>query len=297
MTGPVPDPRYWQPRRMSVPAVLDLINSLDPVDHAAEITHLSMEVLLPTAWAHLGYVTAACRTCAVPRVARRIVREGTGKQVRRPVQRDADTLTYFSELIRHGHRSQKGKALARHIQNIHSAVGDIRADDQLYTLANLIFGPHRLAAAVGARQPTATEDAARWNFWITIAEAMRLPDIPSDAADLRVWADEYERTNFEHHPICHDAAEAHVHGLSQRFPGPALGLARHIVITALDDHTAACLGYRPAAHATRALLLRATAATTITDQLRRVRLDNTWTRAFTSTATVSRDIISCGSEK
>jgi hypothetical protein len=277
-----PDPRYWQPRRMSVRAVLDLIDDLDPVDHAAEITHLSMEVLLPTSWAHLGYVAAACRTCAVPRVAQRIVRAGAGKQVRRPVRRDADTLGCFSELMRRGHRSERGKALARQIQGIHRAVGNIRADDQLYTLANLVLGPDRLAAAVGTRRPTATETAARWNFWTAIGHAMGLPDVPADIEHLRAWADEYEHTNFEYHPSCHEAAEAHLRGLGRRFPGPAIALARRMVITTLDHRTAACLGYRPPSQVARAFVRRITAAATGVGRLRPVRLDHTWAGAFES---------------
>jgi hypothetical protein len=70
-----------------------------------------------------------------------------------------------------------------------------------------------------------------------------LPHIPSDAADLRTWADEYERTNFGTTPAATRRPKPHIPGLSRRFPGPALVLARHIVITALDDLTPTCLGY------------------------------------------------------
>ena len=196
------------------------------------------------------------------------------------MRRDADTLTCFSELMRLGHLSEHGRALARHVQGVHDAVGGIRADDQLYTLATLILGPSQLAAAVGTRRPTAAEDTARWTFWSAIGRAMGLPGIPSGIADLREWAEEYERANVEHHPICHAAAEAHVRGLGRRFPGPALGLARRVVITALGARTATCLGYRPPSRASGALLRGVTAAATAAGHLRRVRLDNTWARAF-----------------
>lgn len=283
-TDIVPDPRYWAPRRMTARQARRLIDTLDPVEHAAEIIHLSMEVLLPISWAHLGYVTAACRTCAVPRVAERIVRDGTGKQVRRPVQRDADTLTYFSAMMRRGQRSAAGRALARHVQDVHDAVGGIHPEDQLYTLATLILGPGRLAAAIGAHPPSATEDLARWHFWTGIGQGMGLSNIPPTLKDLETWAANYEHRLFEPNTICNAAAEAHINGLTDRFPGRTIDCARHVVASTLDPHTRACLLYPDPPVASRLGARAIASAARLSDPLRPVRLDATWASAFAATA-------------
>lgn len=85
-----------------------VIDGLDPQANDAEITHLSLEVLMPPMLSHIGYASAGAHVVAVPRVAERILRGGEGDQVLDPRRRDADTLTFFGELIRRGHRSPAG---------------------------------------------------------------------------------------------------------------------------------------------------------------------------------------------
>jgi hypothetical protein len=93
-----------------------MIGRLDPLADDADITHLTMEVLTPPFMAHLGYASGAARTVASPRIAERATRQGTGDQLVRPRARNVDTLTFFSELFRFGHRSPEGIAASARIQ-------------------------------------------------------------------------------------------------------------------------------------------------------------------------------------
>jgi hypothetical protein len=150
-----------------------LLVSLDPIEHDNTIAHLSAEVLIPVTAAHIGYVAMGAKTCTVPRVAERILHGGYGKQALNPVKRDADTLTYFSDLFATGHRSAEGRLACQKLGEMHRRM-NIRNDDQLYTLGLLIFGPQQLAAAFGTRIHCGTESTATFSFWRGVGEHMGL---------------------------------------------------------------------------------------------------------------------------
>jgi hypothetical protein len=260
MTTPTPTPaaqarQAWGAQRVRTTQIRALLESLDPVADDNTITHLSAEVLTPLTAAHIGYVASGARTCAVPRVARKILQNGNGKQVRDPVNRDIDTLTYFSELFTLGHRSAAGRQACQKLGDMHRRLG-IGNEDQLYTLAVLIFGPEQLAAAYGTRIHSDTEIAAAFSFWRGVGVHMGLRDIPNHPPAYRMWFKAYETRHFQPSQDGHLAAEAHVAGLGRRFPGPALRLGRTAVIQALDEHTRTCLLYQPVppplSHALRA---------------------------------------------
>lgn len=275
-----PDPRYWAPRRVLGHQVRTMIADLDPEHDDVEIVHLCLEVLTSPAVAHLGYVSAAVRTVAVPRVARRILRGGHGDQVVRPYLRDADTLTFFGELIRLGHRSPAGTAAAERVRQIHDTVGGVRNDDQIYTLGLLIFGQEVLTETLGGPARSAVEVAALFHFWTAVARNMRLHDLPETQDEYRAWMRDYETRNFAPSRECHEAAEAHLAGLDGTFPRPLRAFARATVVATMDQRVRECLGYDapPAAvlATTRAVWLAITATTGI----RPTRLDATLTKAF-----------------
>jgi hypothetical protein len=257
-----------------------MIADLDPEDNDAEITHLSQEVLTPPIMTHIGYVSSAARTVAVPRVARRIFRAGKGDQIVDPWQRDADTLTFFGELMRRGHRSVEGAAACERIQQIHRAVGAIRNEDQIYTLSLMIsFGEH-LADTMGHSFYSDTENRARLSFWLGIGRAMRVRDVPETEAELQAWAAEYEARSFEPSPEAHAIGEAHIRGLEHWFPGPSKWLARRIFISTLDKRVAECLGYEPTDESTSTLMRSGWASFAAATSLRPVRLDSSWVKSF-----------------
>ncbi|HTD58351.1 MAG TPA: oxygenase MpaB family protein [Solirubrobacteraceae bacterium] len=175
---------------------------------------------------HIGYASAAARTVAVPHVARRIFREGTGDQIMHPWQRDADTLTFFGELMRRGHRSTEGVAACERIQQIHRAVGGVRNDDQIYTLSVMVSYAEHLAHAMGRSLYSDVEDRARFNFWLGVGRAMHVRNVPETKVELQAWTEEYEARSFEPSHEAHMIGEAHILAIEHRFPGPLIRWAR-----------------------------------------------------------------------
>ena len=271
--------QVWGDQRVRTKQVRALLESLDPCAHDNKITHLSAEVLTPLTAAHIGYVASGARTCAVPRVAHKILQGGQGKQVRDPVGRDADTLTYFSELFTLGHRSAAGRQACQTLGDMHRRLG-IGNEDQLYTLAVLMFGPQQLAAAYGTRIHSDTEIAAAFSFWRGVGVHMGLREIPSHPMTYRMWMRAYETRNFQPSQDGHLAAEAHVAGLGRRFPGVALRLGRAAVIQALDEHTRTCLLYQPVPQPLSHALRTAWRILNYANRVRPAKCNQTWARGI-----------------
>jgi hypothetical protein len=257
-----------------------MIASLDPYREDAEITHLSLEVLLPALSTHIGYASAGARLVAVPRVADRVLRGGEGDQALRPRIRDADTLTFFGELIRRGHRSAAGIAACERIQHIHRSVKGILNEDQIYTLCTLIFLGEDFARRMGHPFYTEAENEARFNFWTGVARAMRLREVPETRPELLAWMEGYERRYFEPAPECRQAADAHIRGIEGWFPGPLRPLAQATVIAIMDDHVRDCLGYQPVAPPMLAAIRAGWRSVAASAPLRPMRLDSSWVKSF-----------------
>jgi len=257
-----------------------MIDGLDLETEDAEITHLTMEVLTPPFAAHLGYASGAARTVASPRIAERATRQGTGDQLVRPRTRNVDTLTFFSELFRFGHRSREGIAACVRIQDIHRAVGRIRSDDQIFVLSQLMFGDERIGRSLGHDPYSQRQRDGLFHFWLGVGKAMRLRDLPETRSEFLGWVRDYERRNFEPTEMGHQAAEGYLRGFLATIPASRHRIARSLFVTMMDDPMLECLGYdRPSplavtAHRTQ---WRAFAATT---PWRPMRLDCTWVAAF-----------------
>ncbi|HWX87592.1 MAG TPA: oxygenase MpaB family protein [Solirubrobacteraceae bacterium] len=275
-----PRSEFWEPRWLLGRDVRRLIAGLDPERHDAEITHLSLEVLTPPMFAHLGYASAGIRVNAIPRVAKRVVRDGTGDQIVRPWVRDADTLTFFSELMRRGHRSAAGAAACERIQSIHKSVGGVLNEDQVHTLCTLIFYSERLAQTMGHRVHTDVENEARLSFWLGIARHMRLRDVPQTRVELMAWMEDHERRHFAHAPECRTAAEAHIRAIEGWFPGPLKPLARSIMVATMDDRLRDCLGYEPPSAVTIAAMRAGWRGFVMSTPVLPVRLDSSWVKSF-----------------
>jgi hypothetical protein len=257
-----------------------MIAKLDPDEHDAEITHLSSEVLTPPIMTHIGYAISAAHTVAAPHVARRIYREGGGDQIVRPWERDADTLTFFGELIRRGHRSAEGVATCERIQQIHQAVGGIRNEDKIYTLSLMANSPRDLAVAMGRPIHSDVENRAQHNFWLGVGHAMRVRNLPETPEELRAWTDEYETKRFEPSREAHEVGEAHIRAIEHWFPGPFKWLARSIFIGSIDTRVAQCLGYEPAKKPFTALMRAGWLSFAGATPLLPVRLDSSWVKSF-----------------
>jgi hypothetical protein len=276
----MPRAEFWAPRYTLGRSVRRMIAKLDPHEHDAEIAHLSTEVLTPPVMAHIGYANAAIRTVAVPHVARTIYRDGTGDQIVRPWQRDADTLTFFGELMRRGHRSPEGVAACERIQRIHQAVGGIRNEDKVYTLSLMAFLPQRLALALGRPIHSDVENLGLYNFWMGVGQNMRVREVPETPLELRGWTDEYEAKYFEPSAEAHEVAEAHIRAIERWFPGPSKWLARAILIGSMDARVAECLGYEPTKKPFAALMRGGWLSFAAASPLLPVRLDSSWVKSF-----------------
>jgi ER-bound oxygenase mpaB/B'/Rubber oxygenase, catalytic domain len=275
-----PRTEFWSPRYKLGGSVRRLIAKLDPEQHDAEITHLSSEVLTPPVMAHIGYVNASARTVAVPHVARTVFREGTGDQILRPWERDADTLTFFGELMRRGHRSAEGIAACKRIEQIHRAVGGVLNEDKVYTLALMIHSPQDLALAMGRPIHSDVENRALHSFWMGVGRAMGVRDVPETPDELRAWAEEYEAKHFEPSTEAHEVSEAHIRAIEHWFPGPSKWLARAIYIGSLDERVAECLGYEPSKKPFAALMRAGWLSFAAAGPLLPVRLDSSWVKSF-----------------
>ena len=275
-----PRAEFWAPRRVLGARVVRMITELDPEHDDAEIAHLVMEVLVPPVVAHLFYASGAARTVASPRIAERATRQGTGDQLVRPVVRNADTMTFFSELFRRGHRSAEGMAACRRIQDIHRTVGRIRNDDQVFVLSQLITGDERIARALGVTAFAEHHRDALFQFWIGVGKAMRLKDLPETRAELSSWVGDYERRWLEPTEIGHQACEGYLRGFELSLPRTQRWMARSLFVATMDRTMRDCLSY-PALSTPVAVAWRACAAGALaTTPLRPMRLDSTWTKAF-----------------
>jgi ER-bound oxygenase mpaB/B'/Rubber oxygenase, catalytic domain len=275
-----PRSEFWEPRWVLGRDVRRMIAELDPARDDAEITHLSLEVLTPPMFAHLGYASAGIRVNAVPRAAKRVVRDGTGDQILRPWVRDADTLTFFSELMRRGHRSAAGVAACERIQGIHKSVGGVLNEDQIYTLCTLIFYSETLAQTMGHQVHAEVENEARLSFWLGVARHMRLRDVPQTRVELLAWMEDYESRHFAPAPECRAAAEAHIRAIERWFPGPLKPLAQSIMVATMDDRLRDCLEYEPPSAVTLAAMRTGWRSFAMSTPMLPMRLDSSWVKSF-----------------
>jgi fatty acid desaturase len=260
-----------------------MIAELDPELEDAESSHLAMEVLTPPFMAHLGYASGAARTVASPRIAERATRQGAGDQLVRPRARNVDTLTFFSELFRFGHRSREGIAACARIQEIHRAVGRIRNDDQVFVLSQLILGHERVGRALGRCPYSEREGDALLHFWLGVGRAMRLRDLPETRAELRAWVDDYERRYFEPTEMGHQAAEGYLRGFEESVGRSRRSMARSLFVTMMDEPMRECLGYEPTPAPVAAVWRAQWRTFVATTPIRPMRLDSTWVEAFSRT--------------
>lgn len=278
-----PSGEFWAPRRVRGREVHQMIDRLDPVVDDAEITHLTMEVLTPPFMAHLGYASGAARTVASPRIAERATRQGTGDQLVRPRARNVDTLTFFSELFRFGHRSPEGVAACARIQEIHRAVGRIRNDDQIFVLSQLMFGDERIGAALGHDPYSQRQRDGLFSFWHGAGKAMGLRGLPETRDEFLAWVADYERANFEPTEMGHQAAEGYLRGFLETIPPSRHRIARSLFVAMMDAPMRECLGYYPPSRLTVAAHRTQWRAFAVTTPWRPMRLDTTWVGAFSRT--------------
>lgn len=276
----MPLPEYWEPRRVSAAGVRRMIEQLDPVEHATEITHLSQEVLIPPLIAYIGYAAGFARTIANPVVAHRIWRAGHGDQIVASSRRDLDTLAFFGLFMREGFSSPQAQAVYDRVQQIHRQVKGVGNETQLHVLGMLIFDQERADEQFGLGLFGDHDKEARFQFWAGVGRSMRLSDIPESRAEFQQWCDDYERRTFEPSQAATESFKGQLRGLSAYVPAAARPVARALLIEAVRPDVRDLLGFghrqRGRATVTKALAKAAVTA----DHAVGLRLDRTWVRSF-----------------
>lgn len=230
MSNSAPLQQYYEARRASGFEVKQMIEELDPVDNAVEITHLSMEVLTPPLLGYLGYSAGFARTLGNPAVAHRIWRNGEGDQIVASARRDVDTLAFFGLFMRYGFGTDKAQGIYDRVQDIHRTVKGIGNETQVHVLGMLIFDQERFAKNYGHEWFSDKENEARFHFWVGVGKAMRLKDVPETREEFLTWIDNYEKRWFEPSEAAHESFKGLINGVSEYVPLPLRPAVRELLI-------------------------------------------------------------------
>ncbi|WP_181063444.1 oxygenase MpaB family protein [Nocardia nova] len=258
-----------------------LIEQLDPVEDDAEITHLSLEVIVPPMFGHAAYAAGTARGMTHPAEAVVGYRGGRGDQIVRPEHRDRDTLTFFGMFMREGHRSARAQEIFDRVQQIHHDVRGVGNDLQLHVLGLLIFEPQRWVSDLG--MPgwfSEKENLARFHFWQGVGRGMGLQQIPQDYDEFRQWVDEFEQEHFAPTPEARAVYRKQVEGFARWFPGPTKVLAHQTLSAGLSRMTRRVVDSGPVNPAFTLALAAGLRAYRATEPVRRVNLSRTWVGEF-----------------
>jgi len=261
--------------------VRGMIEDLDPLEHDAEITHLSLEVRTPPMFAHAAYASGTARGLIHPGEAAVGYRGGTGEQLLHPEHRDRDTLTFFGMFMRYGHRSRQVREVLDRVQQIHHDVRGVTNDTQLHVLGLLMTEPDRWVGSFGHRTYfTRNERLARYSFWRGIGEGMGLTGIWDDPDEVEPWVDAFEAKFGRPTNEAHQLWRGQVDGFRVWFPRRSQRLAAAYLGAGLTDKTRECVGAEPrSAMAHRTLRAGIQAYLTGEPKLR-TNLSRTWVGSF-----------------
>lgn len=277
----MPAAEFWADRTMTVASVRKLIEGLDPVEHDTEITHLSLEVVVPPFFAELAVNAGTARGMVHPAEAAVGYRKGTGDGIVRPVHRSVDTMAFFGLFLREGYRGERAQQIFDRVQQIHHDTRGLHNDLQLHVLGLLVGEADRLVAAIGHKDFfTEKERTARYNFWRGVGTGMGLRDIPGSYAEIMAWVDEFEAEHLKYSEAAHLIFKNQVKLVERYFPGPTKFLAGQAFIAACSDRTRTAVGARRILPGAVAPMTAAFAAMRASERVRRVNLSNSWVRSF-----------------
>lgn len=281
-----PRAEFWADRTLTVTEVRKLIETLDPVEEDAEITHLSLEVIIPPMFGHAAYASGTARGMMHPGEAVVGYRGGRGDQILRPEHRDRDTLTFFGLFMREGHRSARSQEIFDRVQQIHHDVRGVGNDLQLHVLGLLIFEPERWVSDLGAPGWfTERENLARFHFWQGVGRGMGLKRIPASYDEFRQWLDDFEREHAQPTLEAQAVYRKQVEGFARWFPGPSKMLAHQTLSAGLNPMTRSVVDSGPVNPVFTLALSAGIRAFKATESVRRVNLSRTWVGEFSRLGT------------
>ncbi len=210
---------------------------LDPATDHERIVHLVGQVRYgDPAFVLALYTVAFARTMSIPSIARTVHRSGRSPIMQTPRKRNDDTMVFFGEFITHGYRSERGRAAIARLNEIHAGFR-ISNDDNLFTLASLIFESQRVTQTLGRDTTTAQEREAAYRFWTQVGEQMGITGIPPSYDEFYAWTLAYERAQMAPTAAGRAVTLACIDDAALRFaPRWMLPLTRRFVMATFDDH-------------------------------------------------------------
>lgn len=279
-----PRQEFWEDRVVTVAEVRRMIADLDPVENDAEITHLSLEVIVPAIAAHAAYASGTARGMIHPAEAYAGHRGGTGEQLTNPDHRDRDTLTYFGMFFREGHRSAYAQRLFDRVQQIHHDVKGVSNDTQVHILGLLVFEPDQWIDRIGGRDWfSENEKQARYSLWKGVGEGMGLTGIPDSYDAFVEWVAAFERKHFKPTPEAAELYRGQIEGFSRWFPGPkpvSRRAAGQMLTAGLSDLTKQAVDAPYVAPGVRQVWANGIRVMRAAEHVRKVNLSDTWISKF-----------------
>jgi hypothetical protein len=169
---------------------------------------------------------------AAPRISGLIGAQGYIQTM--PQKRYDDTAIMIIEFVKHGYSSERGQAVLRRMNQVHSRFR-IRQEDYLYVLTSLMLEPIRWNARFGWRPMTEDEKHANFYFWREVGRRMDLTIIPDTFAECERFNVSYEREQLKRTAASVELARVLFRLLESWVPALVRPLVRPGMSALLDD--------------------------------------------------------------
>jgi hypothetical protein len=220
-------------------SVLPEIASLDAERDHQRIVYLSCRVDFP--WDTTRALEFALfRTFGVPAVSALLHK--TREFELRAQKRYDDTDIIVSEIMEHGHESERGRAAIARMNEIHGRF-QIRNQDFLYVLSTFVLEPLRWNARFGWRRMIEKERSALFYFWRAVGQLMYLQDVPATLAEMEKFSADYEREHYRHTEANHLVGAATRDLFKSWFPRWTGPLVEHGIHAFMDETLLAAFGF------------------------------------------------------
>lgn len=221
-------------------AILEEINSLDPLADHCRIVHLMTGYEFP--WDMIRALEIALmRTFCSSSVSTLLHKTGEFRQYGQ--KRYDDTALLVAEFMQNGYDDDRGQRAIAQMNKIHSFY-NIANSDYLFVLSTFVLMPIDWIDQFGWRKTSEVEKQALFYFFKEIGARMHLHDIPGSLAELKSFAGNYERENFSYRPSNHHVANATVNIVKGWMPFFSKPFVLPVMRCLLDNNMLQALGYK-----------------------------------------------------
>jgi hypothetical protein len=163
----------------------------------------------------------------------------------KPQKRYDDTAIMMTELVKHGHSSERGRQMIDRMNHIHSRFR-IRQEDYIFVLTSFMFEPIRWNARFGWRPFSHIEKYAGYCFWREVGKRMQLTEIPDSYEACQRFNEDYEVQQLRRTHASVALAAILFRLLESWMPAPARPFVRPGLSALVDDSLLACFDVPPA---------------------------------------------------